>query len=363
MERLSQHDLQSILTFLQGCYAIQDFETFVNQILCALPQVIPADFVTYNEMWPTLGQSNNWLNPAELNTSAREQIWVQHMHEHPVLTHAQHTSNGQALKITDFLSRHAYHRLGLFNELYRPIGFDDWLGISIPTPASPPLVLGISLMRSTSDFTEQERLLLSLLRPHLMQAHKNAVVFSQLQHALAQATQTFEHLDYGVLILSADGRVRLTNAPARQCIEAYFGDAGHRTDDMPEVLQQWVRHQQAHLCCQDDAPPPRTPFTVERDGKWLVVRLLTGAAESLLLFEEETLTRPLASATLSHLTPREREVLGWVRQGKTNAEVATLLSIRLRTVKKHLEHIYQKLGVENRTMAAAWVRDALDGDD
>lgn len=47
------------------------------------------------------------------------------------------------------------------------------------------------------------------------------------------------------------------------------------------------------------------------------------------------------------------EVLHWVAQGKTDAEIGTILGVSPRTVQKHLEQIYQKLGVENRTAAAA----------
>jgi DNA-binding CsgD family transcriptional regulator len=53
-----------------------------------------------------------------------------------------------------------------------------------------------------------------------------------------------------------------------------------------------------------------------------------------------------------HLTPREREVLFWIAQGKTNGEIAVILSLSARTVHKHVEHILLKLGVETRTAAA-----------
>jgi DNA-binding CsgD family transcriptional regulator len=52
------------------------------------------------------------------------------------------------------------------------------------------------------------------------------------------------------------------------------------------------------------------------------------------------------------LTRREIEVLAWVTAGKTNAQIAEALSIAPGTVKKHLEHIYEKLGVSSRTDAA-----------
>lgn len=51
------------------------------------------------------------------------------------------------------------------------------------------------------------------------------------------------------------------------------------------------------------------------------------------------------------LTPREGEVMHWLACGKTDAEIAALLFISPRTVQKHLEHVYVKLGVETRTAA------------
>jgi DNA-binding CsgD family transcriptional regulator len=51
------------------------------------------------------------------------------------------------------------------------------------------------------------------------------------------------------------------------------------------------------------------------------------------------------------LTQRESEVMHWLACAKTDAEIAALLSISPRTVQKHLEHIYVKLGVETRTAA------------
>ena len=54
------------------------------------------------------------------------------------------------------------------------------------------------------------------------------------------------------------------------------------------------------------------------------------------------------------LTQRESEVLGWVAEGKSNNDVGLILGIRSVTVKKHLEHIFEKMGVETRTAAVAF---------
>jgi DNA-binding CsgD family transcriptional regulator len=52
------------------------------------------------------------------------------------------------------------------------------------------------------------------------------------------------------------------------------------------------------------------------------------------------------------LTARESDVLLWVARGKTNRDIGTILDLSARTVNKHLEQIYVKLGVENRAAAA-----------
>lgn len=99
-------------------------------------------------------------------------------------------------------------------------------------------------------------------------------------------------------------------------------------------------------------PPPRRPLVVERAGTRLVVRLLSEAEQSFVVLEEApTVLDPTIFEPLG-LTHREAEVLAWVAQGKTNAEIGLILGISPRTVQNHLAHIYVKLGVETRVAAA-----------
>ena len=58
------------------------------------------------------------------------------------------------------------------------------------------------------------------------------------------------------------------------------------------------------------------------------------------------------------LSDREAEVLALVGDGKTGPEISLLLNISHDTARKHLAHIFEKLGVENRTAAALMIRDA-----
>ena len=71
-----------------------------------------------------------------------------------------------------------------------------------------------------------------------------------------------------------------------------------------------------------------------------------------LLFEEKSDASLKSRLVSAGLTLREAEVLLWVKRGKADSEIAAILGSKTKTVSKHLEHIYEKLGVENRTTAA-----------
>lgn len=70
---------------------------------------------------------------------------------------------------------------------------------------------------------------------------------------------------------------------------------------------------------------------------------------------------PASRVQVASLTPRETEVLSWLAKGKTNRDIADILGMSHRTVNKHLEHIFEKLGVETRAAAAALASRAIHG--
>jgi DNA-binding CsgD family transcriptional regulator len=77
------------------------------------------------------------------------------------------------------------------------------------------------------------------------------------------------------------------------------------------------------------------------------------SGQPLLLLHEQYTRLPTPALEILGLSRREAEVLAWVAEGKADAVIARILGISPRTVHKHLEHIYAKLGVEGRTAAAA----------
>jgi DNA-binding CsgD family transcriptional regulator len=106
--------------------------------------------------------------------------------------------------------------------------------------------------------------------------------------------------------------------------------------------------------------PPHHAITI--DGKTIEFSFMvrTGGNQFMLRISDEKSGTPesLLQKQLG-LTSREAEVLVWVGRGKSNKDVAEILALSPRTVNKHLEQIYTKLGVENRTSAAALAAKVL----
>ncbi|HEV8676689.1 MAG TPA: hypothetical protein VGX21_21840 [Methylomirabilota bacterium] len=154
MERLKQRDLRAVLEFLRGCYAIVDSPTLVGHVLRTLPAVIPADIVTWNSHDPRT-MRHLWLDepanatriPGITDAANQDQYFARYMPQHPVLAHFRRTGSGAAAKISDFVSRQRFHRLALYNEVYRRVGTEYQLGTLLRFAPSPLLVLGLDRTR------------------------------------------------------------------------------------------------------------------------------------------------------------------------------------------------------------------------
>ncbi len=117
-------------------------------------------------------------------------------------------------------------------------------------------------------------------------------------------------------------------------------------DALSEQVGQWLRH----------SPEPGQQLNQLPGNLQLRYLGQSEAGEHLfrLLHIDSDAELELLKNSL-HVTQREAQVLVWIAHGKTNREIAQILELSPRTVNKHLEQIFRKLGVENRTAAAAMV--------
>lgn len=149
---------------------------------------------------------------------------------------------------------------------------------------------------------------------------------------------------------------------AVQEIRNYLGHRSLQGNRLPELLLRWIKQPEVVPRREGDVLLQRSPLVVQREGKRLVIRLVSDLEQSLLLLEKHPTMKQPQSPAPCGLSPREAQVLGWVSQGKTNKEIGVILELSARTVQKHLEHIYQKMGVESRTGAAAKAYEIASGD-
>ncbi len=226
IERLTKKDLLALLEFIRESYAICDLDTFAHRVISRLSKLVPSEIISYNEVNLRRRRDRYLAYPQDAYTPAENKIFEQHMQEHPLITHHQKTRDNRAFKISDFLTRSQYQRLGLYNEFFRPLSMDYQMAFALPS--SGPLIVGIALNRSRRDFSERDRLLLNLLSPHLIQAYRNAEAFTQMQNQLVLVKHAVERLDQGVVVLTREARVALANAQAIQWITNYFGSRSAR---------------------------------------------------------------------------------------------------------------------------------------
>ncbi|MCS4510687.1 response regulator transcription factor [Xylophilus ampelinus] len=160
----------------------------------------------------------------------------------------------------------------------------------------------------------------------------------------AQATrlarEAVDVVGMGAVVLDGQGRVAWRSPQATRWLDGAFAARP------PEDGATWLQ----------SVPAGGEASTPLPDGRRLVARHMgrSGFSESMLLLHLAAAGTAAAPRQPEvPLTPRESEVLSWLAKGKTNRDIADILGMSPRTVNKHLEHIFEKLGVETRTAAAA----------
>lgn len=143
-----------------------------------------------------------------------------------------------------------------------------------------------------------------------------------------------QSLDLGIVLADANRRIAFATRLAEALLTKYFPEFDHTT----------------------------LPANLGTDTAGLTVRPFAEADRSdlqmFLLQEADSPPGPGALLGLG-LTPREAEVLYWIAQGKSNPDIATILSTSVRTVHKHVENIFRKLGLETRNAAALTAMEVL----
>jgi DNA-binding CsgD family transcriptional regulator len=137
----------------------------------------------------------------------------------------------------------------------------------------------------------------------------------------------------------------------------YFGELDERA---PQLMMDWI----ASIAAARASGVEPATLNVVRDARQLIVTFSsqTDEGEWLLMLREESEVAQMENLMAAFkLTMREAEVLYWLVKGKTSRDIGSILGTSPRTVNKHLEHVFEKMGVETRTAAAARAIDKMRG--
>jgi DNA-binding NarL/FixJ family response regulator len=154
-----------------------------------------------------------------------------------------------------------------------------------------------------------------------------------------------------LLAVSRQGKILWATPQAQKLLSDNLAAASDDELELPAPMLEWLEQVQrgrAGAKSQSSASfPNNEALRLQYMGK-------AGPNEFLLRLAKDTSANiPAEFSEELGLTSREGEVLSWLSKGKTNRDIAQILGLSPRTVDKHLEQIYAKLGVENRTAAAA----------
>lgn len=350
MECLRTQDMKGLLNSTKDLYSIQNLDEFPQQVFVILRKLIPSDiYFSYTESDPNWKTITTVCDPWEATEVVLDYnlTFDALVHEHPLIAHFQEVWTDRVIKISDFFNRIRFHNMALYKEYYKKTGVEFQIAFSIPNPKSR---IAFALNRNRRDFTERERLLLIFFRDQIVGAYRHLHEAAGFLDKLAMLRMAIEADGKGVILLSEKGEPCVITERARQWLTEYFQLPHTWRKGLPPALSEWI-HQQASA----EIGGARTPFVVTLQARRLHICFFNGGNQgSILLLTEETegITPDVLLKSLA-LTHRETEVLSWIAKGKTSHEIGKILGLSVRTIEKHLEHIYGKLGVENRTGAVA----------
>jgi DNA-binding CsgD family transcriptional regulator len=376
MDILTNADWHCLNKFLKSLYAPCSLEEFPVQLMTSLSEIVGSEMsglVNFSLRAETLPRFISFPDPsvgasAEIYYTEKPQDFL----AHPVADQYMQTLDGQATAISDLLSESEFHRCDrLYSGLFKHFELEDQMIIHFELPPAWKTLKNVdpfyknqgqcslSAGRHRRNFTERDRLVLNLIRPHLKQAYETLVAFSQVHHQLSEQQSATDQA--ALIALSNSGAVKWITRQAGEILHRYFPPSKAATA-LPDLLQQWVGRQLSMFAQLEEVCKLARPLRLQLEGRRLTIRFsYCPKVEQLYLLLDETESEQFSveSLQLLGLTKRESEVLFWVAKDKSLVEVAKLLGMSNGTVKKHLEHIYEKFGVQTHLSAVMYALEHL----
>jgi DNA-binding CsgD family transcriptional regulator len=327
---------KNLLDFLRALYSPRGSHDLVEFILTGIPRLVACHnrgLARYDPARRALLQMNlhtPFTSRAFVDAvraggdMAPESFWQMR----PEAKHPIHV-------ISRSLTRNQWEEHPMYRDMFRSEGIIDCLTLEFGDSARRFL---FCLHRDRRGFHPAEITIIQRLAPHLDLAFHNSSLLETIIPGTSAAPGLVRHHHLQSPDSAATRDLILEN------ITRWQSSLGHPLLTETSQLQSWISHA-CHALDRGASDSALQPFVIQGSHISLRFALLRHWAGSGLLLLENSIPH-------WNITPREREILLWVRAGKTDREIATILGVSHHTVKEHLRRIYRKTGARSRTAAA-----------
>lgn len=343
MHGLSHAQLKSYNEALTMLYDACDLNGMPGRFFEVMSAILPGNLIHISLTKPGVGAVDAYLDQPAHEHLVKLAQNAEHLASMPGVSDGSFylAAERGPVSFHDLMTKDTLQSTVLWEFFCKPLDLE--YDLSINFHRTPDLFCTLSTSRSGLPYTQEDRLLLALLQPHLRQRFR-LMVSAEPDHPIAKGAVEGSMLQSHWIVCSDQGRV-LSFGPGAQevLMQVNFRPSG----ELPPMWKDWLGQQLA--------PPspdqPYQPLIQHSTDASLVVHCLRNiqSGQHRLVFQ-------LHPRRIPRLTPRETEIAHWIAEGKSNPEIGTILGISRSTVKIHVERILEKLGVENRTAAAMALR-------
>ncbi len=350
----SQEDLNLIISLLPELYRAADMSTFPATSLRFINRLIPsAHFSSYNEIEMTTGSARVFYEPDSFTDEAelhKPGLWT-YRHQHPLMRLHEENRHLDVHKISDHLTTEELHNRDLYQQVLKKMRVEDTLSLSLQSSRNLKIFYAIN---GPAPFDERDRAVARVIRPHLIQAFENALEYTDARAMAVLSAHTFRGGSHGLIMTDFAGRIiHASEQASAHLSQARITDGEiipvtATNENLPPRILAWLNR--VGRAEGNNAPP----LELEMPGSSLVFRAAVVDKHHWIIASQSQDARSITDVFRNayQLSLRQADVLLWLSRGKSNADIASILHISDRTVAKHVEHIFGKLGVENRLAAS-----------
>ena len=208
MNALTEQDADRLLEGVARIAEPLTLSSLREESILVVHSLIPSVSASWNEINAT-GNIDAVSVPEVVRWPGMDEAFARALAGHPVIAHIRKTNDGRPRAISDFWSIDQFHASTLYRELYQKLSTEDQLSFTVPTP---DVLIGVAINRDHVGFSTRERTIANLLRPHILQAYRNAVANEQIGRLMSIVDDLTSDHEAGLVVLSGAGIARRAHA-------------------------------------------------------------------------------------------------------------------------------------------------------